>query len=74
VTFADYILSLPQSLSSNHPLRPRTAAYATSDDPFTQPQLQKAEGIMVQGASKLFTATPVFRATSSLIQPMIRSM
>jgi branched-chain amino acid transport system substrate-binding protein len=52
VTFADYILSLPQSLSSNHPLRPTTAAYATSDDPFTYPQLQKAEGIMVQGGIK----------------------
>ncbi|HJT56987.1 MAG TPA: ABC transporter substrate-binding protein [Ktedonobacteraceae bacterium] len=35
-TFADYILSLPQTL------RPTTAAYATSDDPFTQPQLQAA--------------------------------
>src|SRR5258706_10181080 len=52
VTFADYILSLRQSLSSNHPLRPTTAAYATSDDPFTYPQLQKAEGIMVQGGIK----------------------
>jgi branched-chain amino acid transport system substrate-binding protein len=52
VTFADYILSLPQSLSSNHPLRPTTAAYATSDDPFTQPQLAIAEGMMVQGGIK----------------------
>src|SRR5258706_3534859 len=48
VTFADYILSLPQSLN-NKAFRPRTAAYATSDDPFTQPQLQKAEGMMKQG-------------------------
>ena len=51
VTFADYILSLPKSLSSNT-LRPQTAAYATSDDPFTQPQLQKAEEIMMQGGIK----------------------
>jgi branched-chain amino acid transport system substrate-binding protein len=48
VTFADYILSLPKSLSSK-PLRPTTAAYATSDDPFTFPQLQKAEQIMERG-------------------------
>lgn len=51
VTFADYILSLPQSLS-NKPFRPTTAAYATSDDPFTQPQLAIAEGMMKQGGIK----------------------
>jgi branched-chain amino acid transport system substrate-binding protein len=50
-TFADYILSLPQSLS-NKLFRPRTAAYATSDDPFTQPQLQIAETMMVRGGIK----------------------
>jgi len=52
VTFADYILSLTAIPVIEPPLRPRTAAYATSDDPFTQPQLQKAEGIMVQGGIK----------------------
>ncbi|HJT56988.1 MAG TPA: ABC transporter substrate-binding protein [Ktedonobacteraceae bacterium] len=45
-TFADYMLSLPQTL------RPATAAYATSDDPFTQPQLQIAESMMLNGGIK----------------------
>lgn len=50
-TFADYILSLPQTLN-NKSYRPTTAAYATSDDPFTQPQLQIAETMMTQGGIK----------------------
>ena len=50
-TFADYILSLPQTLNGK-PYRPITAAYATSDDPFTQPQLQIAETMMEQGGVK----------------------
>ncbi len=45
-TFADYILSLPRTL------RPTTAAYATSDDPFTQPQLKIAETLMANGGIK----------------------
>ncbi len=36
VTYADYIASLPASE------RPTTAAYATEDDPFTQPQVDLA--------------------------------
>jgi len=51
ITFADYILSLPQTLNSKS-YRPTTAAYATSDDPFTQPQLQIAETMMEQGGIK----------------------
>jgi branched-chain amino acid transport system substrate-binding protein len=50
-TFADYILSLPRSLN-NKTFRPTTAAYATSSDPFTQPQLQIAETMMVRGGIK----------------------
>ncbi|HLH63557.1 MAG TPA: ABC transporter substrate-binding protein [Ktedonobacteraceae bacterium] len=50
-TFADYILSLPETLNGK-PYRPATAAYATSNDFFTQPQLQKAETIMVNGGIK----------------------
>lgn len=42
-TFALYILSLPQSE------RPQTAAYATSDDPFTQPQLDVARALLEKG-------------------------
>ena len=43
LTFAYYILSLPQSL------RPKTAAYLTSDDPFTWPQLDTARKLLEQG-------------------------
>ncbi|HLH63558.1 MAG TPA: amino acid ABC transporter substrate-binding protein [Ktedonobacteraceae bacterium] len=50
-TFADYILSLPLTLNGK-PYRPATAAYATSDDPFTQPQLQLAETMLEQGGIK----------------------
>jgi branched-chain amino acid transport system substrate-binding protein len=45
-TFAYYILSLPQSM------RPKTAAYATSDDPFTEPQVRVAEKLLVLGGIK----------------------
>src|SRR6266571_87630 len=45
-TFALYILSLPQSL------RPRTAAYATEDDPFTQPQVDLARSMLENGGIK----------------------
>ena len=40
VTFAKWVASLPPAQ------RPKTAAYATSDDPFTQPQIPQAQSIM----------------------------
>ncbi|MEO8970482.1 MAG: amino acid ABC transporter substrate-binding protein [Ktedonobacteraceae bacterium] len=43
LTFAYYILSLPQSL------RPKTAAYLTSDDPFTFPQIDTVRTLLQQG-------------------------
>lgn len=43
LTFVYYILSLPLSL------RPKTAAYATSDDPFTTSQLAVAQQLLQQG-------------------------
>ncbi|MFL5626266.1 MAG: amino acid ABC transporter substrate-binding protein [Ktedonobacteraceae bacterium] len=43
VSFAEYILSLPASI------RPKTAAYATQDDPFTQPQVDLARQLMEKG-------------------------
>lgn len=46
VSFAQYILSLPISQ------RPRTAAYATEDDPFTQPQIDLARLMLEQGGVK----------------------
>jgi branched-chain amino acid transport system substrate-binding protein len=40
VPFAKWVSTLPASQ------RPKTAAYATSDDPFTQPQIPQAQQIM----------------------------
>jgi len=41
-----YILSLPQAE------RPKTAAYATEDDPFTQPQIDRARALLEAGGVK----------------------
>ena len=46
ITFAYYILSLPKQD------RPTTAAYLTSDDPFTFPQVYKAEALLEQAGVK----------------------
>src|SRR5579884_2178424 len=46
VSYAHYILSLPAGQ------RPTTAAYATEDDPFTQPQVDTAKQILEQGGVK----------------------
>jgi branched-chain amino acid transport system substrate-binding protein len=46
VSFSHWILSLPKSK------RPKTAAYATEDDPFTAPQLVVARGILQKGGVK----------------------
>jgi branched-chain amino acid transport system substrate-binding protein len=46
VTFVDYILSLPAAL------RPTTAGYLTSDDPFTFPQVQIAEALLEKAGVK----------------------
>lgn len=60
VTFALYILSLPQSL------RPRTAAYATSDDPFTEPQLRIAEQLLVNnGIKTVYDTNPAYSADTT---------
>jgi branched-chain amino acid transport system substrate-binding protein len=46
VPFAEWIASLPKSE------RPKTAAYPTSDDPFTEPQLPVAEQILEKAGVK----------------------
>ncbi len=53
-TFANFILSLPQSI------RPKTAAYATSDDPFTFPQLDYARHLLEQGGIKTVYNPPPY--------------
>ncbi len=46
VSFANYLLSLPVGQ------RPTTVAYATEDDPFTQPQIDTARAILTAGGIK----------------------
>jgi branched-chain amino acid transport system substrate-binding protein len=46
VTFAQWVASLPKGK------RPKTAAYATVDDPFTQPQLPVAQEILQKAGVK----------------------
>ncbi len=46
VAFANYILALPASQ------RPTSVAYATEDDPFTQPQVDTARSVLEQGGIK----------------------
>ena len=51
VTFAQWVASLPASQ------RPKTAAYATVNDPFTQPQLPEAQTILQGAGVKTMTST-----------------
>jgi branched-chain amino acid transport system substrate-binding protein len=55
VTFAQWVASLPASE------RPKTAAYATVNDPFTQPQIAPAQQIL-QGAGVKTVSSKVFPA------------
>ncbi|GHO72543.1 branched-chain amino acid ABC transporter substrate-binding protein [Ktedonobacter sp. SOSP1-85] len=45
-SFVEYILSLPANQ------RPQTVAYATEDDPFTQPMIDRARQLLEQGGVK----------------------
>ncbi len=55
VTFAQWVAALPASQ------RPKTAAYATVNDPFTQPQIGPAQQIL-QGAGVKTLSSKVFPA------------
>ena len=62
-TFALFVLSLPRAI------RPKTAAYLTEDDPFTQPQVDLARSLLEQGgvttvAYKVYSATSTKDFTS----------
>lgn len=53
VTYAYYILSLPQNQ------RPKTAAYLTSDDPFTYPQVELARKMLEHaGVTTVYPTKP----------------
>jgi branched-chain amino acid transport system substrate-binding protein len=58
VSFTKWVLSLPASQ------RPATAAYATQDDPFTQPQVDKAKTLLEAGgvttaSYKVYPSEPI---------------
>jgi len=55
-TFAYYILSLPQYK------RPKTAAYATSNDPFTQGQVDLARQLLEKGGITTVYKSPYYDA------------
>jgi branched-chain amino acid transport system substrate-binding protein len=58
VSYTNWVLSLPADQ------RPATAAYATEDDPFTQPQIDKAKSLLEAGGVKtvyykVYTSEPI---------------
>jgi branched-chain amino acid transport system substrate-binding protein len=63
VTFANWVASLPASQ------RPKTAAYATVNDPFTQPQLPQAQSIL-QAAGVKTVYSKVFPAEVTDFTPI----
>ena len=67
VSFTQYILSLPASQ------RPTTAAYATEDDPFTQPQVDTAKQLLEQGGVKT-VSYQVYPAETTDFTPIAQKM
>lgn len=67
VAFAQYILSLPASQ------RPTTAAYATEDDPFTQPQVDKARQMLEAGGVKT-VSSQVYPAETTDFTPIAQKV
>jgi branched-chain amino acid transport system substrate-binding protein len=63
VTFAQWVASLPAGQ------RPKTAAYATVNDPFTQPQIPVAQGIL-QNAGVKTVLSKVFPAEVTDFSPI----
>jgi branched-chain amino acid transport system substrate-binding protein len=67
VTWAQWVASLPASQ------RPKTAVYATVNDPFTQPQLPEAESILTAAGVKNMGST-VFPAEVADYTPVATKM
>ena len=67
VTFAQWIAAMPASQ------RPKTAAYATVNDPFTQPQIPVAQNIL-QGAGVKTLSSKVFPAEVTDFTPIATQM
>jgi branched-chain amino acid transport system substrate-binding protein len=67
VTFAQWVASLPAGQ------RPKTAAYATTNDPFTQPQIPVAQNILQQAGVKT-VSSKVFPAEVTDFTPIATQM
>ena len=67
VSFTQYILSLPAAQ------RPQTAAFATEDDPFTQPQVDTARALLEQGGVKT-ASYQVYPAETTDYTPIAQKM
>jgi branched-chain amino acid transport system substrate-binding protein len=66
-TFSNFLLSLPADM------RPKTAAYATQDDPFLKPQLDTARAQLEKGGIKT-VANIVYPAETSNYNPYAQKM
>jgi branched-chain amino acid transport system substrate-binding protein len=67
MSFAQYILSLPAAQ------RPKTAAYATEDDPFSQPQVDLAKLVLEQGGVKT-VSYQVYPASTTNYNPIANNV
>jgi len=67
VSFTQYLLSLPPGQ------RPTTAAYATQDDPFTQPQVDTARKLLEAGGVKT-VSYQVYPSESTDYTPIAQKM
>lgn len=67
VSFTQYILSLPTGQ------RPTTAAYATEDDPFTQPQVDTARKLLEKGGVHT-VSYQVYKAETTDFTPIAQQM
>jgi branched-chain amino acid transport system substrate-binding protein len=67
VSFSQYILSLPAGQ------RPTTAAYATQNDPFTQPQVDTAKRLLEQGGVQTVSYT-VYPSETTDYTPIAQKM
>jgi branched-chain amino acid transport system substrate-binding protein len=68
VSFASYILSLPADM------RPKTAVYATQDDPFLRPQVEAAKAELEQGGIKTVTPEIIYPAETSDYTPYAQKL
>jgi branched-chain amino acid transport system substrate-binding protein len=67
VSFTKWVLSLPASQ------RPATAAYATEDDPFTQPQVDRARALLEAAGVKTLS-TKVYPAETTDWTPLAQQV